>query len=100
MSNLHCAASNCSFNEAGSCYASNISVEGFQANITPETYCNTFRNVADFGFSNSVDSSNLTNTQNISCSASNCAYNNCGGCSASHVDINFSNNSCETFVMR
>ena len=100
MSNLHCSSSNCSFNKGGNCYASNIKVEGFDASITPETYCNTFKDSAEFGFSNNADPASLTNTQNISCSAENCSYNSCGGCNASHVDINFSNNSCETFIMK
>lgn len=99
-SNLHCMATNCSFNNSGSCYASHIKVEGFDASVTPETYCDTFKNNTAFNLSNYSGDISLTNTQNISCSANNCTYNFNGGCNASHVDINFSNASCETFVIR
>ena len=97
FSNLKCQANNCSFNKQGSCFASNIKIEGFDAKVTPETYCDTFRNASDYSLSNHLGELNLTDTQDISCSASSCKYNLYGGCNASHVDINFENESCETF---
>ena len=99
-SNLHCMATNCSFNNSGSCYASHIKVEGFEASVTPETYCDTFKNNTSFNLSNYSGDISLTSTQNISCSANNCTYNFNGGCNASNVDINFNNASCETFILR
>ena len=99
-SNLHCMATNCSFNNSGSCYASHIKVEGFDASVTPETYCDTFKNNTSFNLSNYSGDISLTSTQNISCSANNCTYNFNGGCNASNVDINFNNASCETFILR
>lgn len=96
-SNLNCLANNCAFNKSGSCYAAHIKIEGFDAAITPETYCDTFRNDSSFSMSNYAGKTTLTNSQNISCSANNCTYNTSGGCNASHVDINFENSSCETF---
>ena len=99
-SNLNCMANNCAFNNAGNCYASHIKVEGYDASITPETYCDTFKNNAAFNLSNYSGDTPLTNTQNISCSANKCMYNVNGGCNASNVDINFSNASCETFIMK
>lgn len=98
--NLNCLAHNCSFNKSGNCYASHIKVEGYDAHITPETYCDTFRNSSAFSLSNYTGETSLTSTQDISCSAINCTYNIHGGCNASHVDINFENSSCETFIMR
>ncbi|SCH60965.1 DUF1540 domain-containing protein [Romboutsia sp. 1001713B170207_170306_H8] len=99
-SNLNCQAYNCTFNKNNNCHASHIKVEGFDATITPETYCNSFKDKNTYNFSNySTDTTNLTNTQNISCSASNCTYNVSGSCNASHVDISFENASCETFKM-
>ena len=97
QSNLSCYADICAFNKSGSCYASNIKVEGFDAAITPETYCDTFKNHSAFHLSNYSNEISLTNTQDISCSANNCIYNVSGGCSATHVDINTNNASCETF---
>ncbi len=98
--NLNCLAYNCSFNKSGNCYASHIKVEGYDANITPETYCDTFRNSSAFSLSNYAGETSLTSTQDISCSAKNCTYNVHGACNANHVDINFENSSCETFVMK
>ena len=96
-SNLNCQAYNCTFNKNNQCYASHIKVEGFEAAVTPETYCDSFKNKSSYSFSNYSDDANLTNTQNISCSAVNCTYNLNGACNANHVDINFENASCETF---
>ena len=99
-SNLHCSATDCAFNQTGNCYASKIKVEGYGATITPETYCDTFRDKDNFNMSNYHGDSELTTTQNISCSADNCTYNEYGACNASYVDINFENSSRETFIIR
>ncbi|MEG2788467.1 MAG: DUF1540 domain-containing protein [Romboutsia sp.] len=98
--NLNCLANNCAFNKSGNCYASHIKIEGFDAAITPEIYCDTFKNSSAFSLSNYTRETSLTSTQNISCSANNCSYNVSGGCSSNHVDINFDINSCETFIAR
>ncbi|MBO3446312.1 MULTISPECIES: DUF1540 domain-containing protein [Clostridia] len=98
--NLNCMAHNCAFNKSGDCYASHIKIEGFDAAITPETYCDTFKNGSYFNLSNYSGETSLTSTQDISCSAVNCTYNINGGCNASHVDINFENSSCETFIAK
>lgn len=98
-SNLHCQATNCAYNNTGTCYANHIKVEGYEASITPETYCETFEINSNSNFSNSYNNSNLTSTQNISCTALYCTYNINGGCNANHVDINFENATCETFKL-
>ncbi|WP_042275058.1 DUF1540 domain-containing protein [[Clostridium] dakarense] len=98
--NLNCMAHSCAFNKSGDCYASHIKVEGFDAAITPETYCDTFRNGSSFNLSNYSGETSLTSTQDISCSAVKCTYNINGGCNASHVDINLENSSCETFIAK
>lgn len=99
-SNLHCSATDCAFNKTGSCYASQIKVEGFDAVVTPETFCDTYRDKSSLNLSNYNGETELTSTQNISCTAKNCRYNTFGSCNASHVDINFENSSCETFICR
>ena len=96
-SNLNCQAYNCAYNKNNYCYASHIKVEGYEAAITPETYCDSFKNKSSFSFSNFSGDTNLTTTQNISCSAKNCTYNIHGACNAKHLDINFENATCETF---
>lgn len=100
QTNLHCLASNCAFNKSGNCYASHIKVEGFDASITPETYCDTFKNSSAFHLENYSGETSLTSTQDISCSAYKCSYNAHGACNASHVDINFENATCETFLSK
>ena len=47
-----------------------------------------------------VSDGNLTNTQNISCSAKNCTYNIYGACNANHVLINLKNAVCDTFRIK
>ena len=76
-SNLHCSATNCAFNKT-----------------------DTFRDKDNFNMTNYHGDTGLTSTQNISCSANKCTYNIYGACNASHVDINFENSSCETFVAK
>ncbi|CEI73396.1 MULTISPECIES: DUF1540 domain-containing protein [Romboutsia] len=98
--NLLCLEKECAFNKSGSCYASHIKVEGYDAYITPETYCDTFRDSSSFSLSNYGGNISLTSTQNISCSADNCKYNISGGCSASFVQINPQNANCETFITK
>lgn len=100
QSNLNCLDHNCAFNKCNNCYASHIKIEGFDAAITPETYCDTFRDGSSFNLSNYSGETSLTSTQNISCSANNCRYNISGGCSASHVEISLENASCETFIAK
>ena len=51
-SNLNCQAYNCAYNKNNYCYASHIKVEGYEAAITPETYCDSFKNKSSFSFSN------------------------------------------------
>lgn len=98
--NLNCMSHNCAFNKSGDCYASHIKIEGLDAAITPETYCDTFKNGLYFNLSNYSGETSLTSTQDIYCSATNCTYNISGSCSASNVDINFENSSCETFIAK
>lgn len=99
-SNLNCLVSNCAYNKTGYCYASHIKVEGFEATVTPETYCESFINKAEANFTSSVSDSTLTNSQNISCSAKNCTYNIQGACNAHHVLINMKNAVCDTFRLK
>jgi len=98
-SNLNCQAHNCAFNKNSICYASHIKVEGFEAAVTPETYCESFKHKGDYNLSSNVGEEDITTTQNISCTAKNCSYNIHGACNASHVDINFQNANCETFKL-
>ena len=98
-SNLNCQAHNCAFNKNSICYASHIKVKGFEAAVTPETYCESFKHKGDYNLSSNVGEEDITTTQNISCTAKNCSYNIHGACNASHVDINFQNANCETFKL-
>ena len=99
-SNLNCLVSNCAYNKTGYCYASHIKIEGFEATVTPETYCESFISRSEANFTSNVSDSDLTNTQDISCSAKNCTYNIHGACNASHVLINLKNAVCDTFRLK
>ena len=41
-SNLNCLVTNCAYNKSGYCHASHIKIEGYDATVTPETYCESF----------------------------------------------------------
>ena len=47
---------------------------------------------------NNSASNNFTTSSDIECSAKKCNYNCFGTCTASSVQINFNNASCDTFV--
>lgn len=97
---VKCLSTNCTFNNSGVCNASVIKIEGFDANVTPETYCKTF---IDSSSSSKLTSSiidNPTESKNIICTASNCMYNFIGSCKSCDIQVNALNNTCETFKMR
>ena len=97
---VKCLATNCTFNNSGICNASVINMEGFDANITPETYCKTFINNSNQStISNSLHNPEAS-SKNIICGASNCMYNFNGACKSSEVQVNSLNNTCETFIQR
>ncbi|WP_250675966.1 DUF1540 domain-containing protein [Paraclostridium ghonii] len=97
---IKCLSTNCTFNNSGVCSASVIHIEGFDADITPETYCKTFIEADDsYKVTSSVDESD-TSSKCIICSACNCIYNFKGSCKSSSVQINALNNTCETFKKR
>ena len=99
-SNLNCLVSNCAYNKTGYCHASHIKIEGFEATVTPETYCESFIDKSEANFTSDVSNDSLTTTQNISCNAKNCTYNLQGSCNASHVLINLKTAVCDTFRIK
>lgn len=97
---IKCLSTNCTFNNEGLCCASVVHIEGFDANITPETYCKTF---VERDFNSNINNSICNNellSKDILCNASNCAYNFSGSCKSSNIQINYLNNTCETFIKR
>ena len=98
-SNLNCLVTNCAYNKSGYCHASHIKIEGYDATVTPETYCESFISKSESNLSSNI-SNNLTTTQNISCNAKNCTYNFYGGCNAAHVLISKENGNCDTFRVK
>ncbi|GAA0093191.1 DUF1540 domain-containing protein [Paraclostridium bifermentans] len=97
---IKCLSTNCTFNNSGVCSASVIHIEGFDADITPETYCKTFVEADNSAKMTSSVCEDETSSKNIICSASNCTYNFNGSCKSSDVQINSLNNTCETFIKR
>ena len=94
---LNCSADNCIYNNYGICYAGNIKIEGEKASTTTGTTCATFSHKKENELNNSA-SNNVTTSSDIECSAKKCNYNCFGTCTASSVQINFNNASCDTFV--
>lgn len=97
---IKCLSTNCTFNNSGVCSASVIHIEGFDADVTPETYCKTFVKTDDYSKITSSVGGDETSSKNIICSASNCTYNFNGSCKSSGVQINSLDNTCETFIKR
>lgn len=97
--NLKCNATNCAHNESYECRAGAIEVGGRQAVITSETYCSSFIDRANNGFTNCQDCG-CTKPQNIKCEARNCKYNENLYCIAENVIINENDASCKTFVQK
>ena len=94
---LNCSADNCIYNNYGICYAGNIKIEGEKASTTTGTTCATFSHKKENELNNSA-SNNFTTSSDIECSAKKCNYNCFSTCTASSVQINFNNASCDTFV--
>lgn len=93
---LNCSANNCIYNNSGICYAGNIQIQGDTASTTTGTTCATFN-------SNKNDlmnctSNSFTTSTDIDCMAKKCKYNSAGTCTASSVQINYSNANCDTFI--
>ncbi len=93
---LNCSADNCIYNNSGICYAGNIQIQGDTASTTTGTKCATFN-------SNKNDlmnctSNSFTTSTDIDCMAKKCKYNSAGTCTASSVQINYSNANCDTFI--
>ncbi|MGL6104831.1 DUF1540 domain-containing protein [Romboutsia sp.] len=97
-SNLNCSVSNCAHNNGGACFAGSINVAGSSATTTSSTSCSSYEDKSASGFTNCAGGCSCTKTSNISCQAGNCKHNSLGSCTASNVQINAQNASCETFI--
>lgn len=93
---LNCSANNCLYNNSGICYAGNIKIYGTNATTTSNTTCSTF--VPQNNSLSNQTSNTFTTSSDIACNAGKCNYNSCGTCTASSVQINFNNASCDTFI--
>lgn len=95
--NLNCSASSCAYNNLGECFAGGINVDGRHATTTSHTFCASYVDKANAGFTNVSDKSKSVGTNDIICQALECKYNENKDCHANHVHINAGNVSCETF---
>lgn len=96
---INCLSTNCTFNGSGTCTCALVKIEGFDACITPETYCKSFIENNNTNFNNSTSNYD-TSEQTILCSANNCMFNFAGSCKSSNIQVNHANNTCETFKKR
>lgn len=96
---INCLSTNCTFNNSGKCNCSFVKIEGFDACVTPETYCKSFIENTNNSFTNSYTNS-TNDSQHLVCSAKKCMFNFSGDCKASSIQVNYLNNTCETFRKR
>lgn len=85
MTKLECTVKNCMHNNEHCCCISNICVEGIKAVNEAETCCNSFVEKRDH-FSNSIDKEKNP-VVDVSCKATNCAYNDECKCQAGDICI-------------
>lgn len=96
MSNLKCAAENCTYNSNGDCYAGGIRIDGkmqLQLVILVAYHLSQNKIINE----NVLNATNIVSTLNIECKAVKCRFNKSELCDANFVKINAHNESCETF---
>ena len=98
-SSVTCKSTNCVHNNNCECMAGVITVKGLHATTASKTTCSTFVIEGGYSFDNlsSYHDNEKTKTETSRCSASNCKYNENGGCHADEVQIMAANASCGTF---
>ena len=102
---IKCGSLDCAYNDkSGKCFARNISIDGRSAQTTSETRCSTYTpdgsRFQNMEFANDfmdLGAAKAADTQNITCSAMNCFFNKNRSCTASNVEINPTDASCDTF---
>ena len=96
---LNCSAHSCMYNNSGACYAGRITVSGVHASNSSGTNCATFSE-GNGNLSNNISSNYFTTSNDITCKAGNCHYNDEGTCVAESVHINNDNIQCDTFISK
>ena len=86
MAGLTCSVNTCANHNSGYCCRNNIKVEGPSAVMKDQTFCSSFQERME-GAVNSTCGSTPNPHMEIRCSASRCAYNQNGHCSADHVTV-------------
>ena len=86
MAGLTCSVNTCANHNGGYCCRNNIKVEGPSAVMKDQTFCSSFQERME-GAVNSTCGSAPNPHMEIRCSASRCAYNQNGHCSADHVTV-------------
>ena len=100
---LKCQSLDCLHNDKkGKCFAKKIAISGRTAQTTSETICDSY--APDYDFQNAEFAAEFMNidtgpsdTQNIKCAALNCKFNTEQLCTATSVQINSNDASCQTF---
>lgn len=85
MTKLDCNVVNCAYNEDSCCKRSNISVEGEDAHVSPETCCGSFALKGCNCASNAADC--VCKETEVACDAIECMYNRSKQCQANHIGI-------------
>ena len=88
MTKLHCSAIHCEYNQHSQCCRADIRVDGGRdAKVPHETRCASFREKSDKTTNCASSCANPNSTVKVACTASSCAYNCKGECSAKNVQI-------------
>lgn len=93
MTDLKCTVENCIYNKESLCSKGDIMVGGRGAQSVDQTCCESFSQKREGHESYTSSAYHPAHSISVDCEAANCAYNQNYRCSAKHVDIQ---GSCQT----
>lgn len=85
MAELTCSVNTCASHNGGYCCRNSIKIDGHSAVMKDQTFCGSFQQKTG-GAVNAACGSTPNPHMEIRCSASHCAHNQGGHCSAENVD--------------
>ncbi len=95
---LNCSVENCIHNNCGTCYAGKITISGSHASNSSNTHCSTFTQGKDN--LNNISSNLFTTSNDITCKALSCYYNDESTCTADGINVCGDKANCSTFVSK
>ena len=86
MAELTCSVNTCASHNGGYCCRNSIKIDGHSAVMKDQTFCGSFQQKTG-GAVNAACGSTPNRHMEIRCSASHCAHNQGGHCSAENVTV-------------